>query len=270
MVTFEHQGRLGNFLYQAAAAMAYAIRHDLEFSMPSITNDPKHNPIYLQHLINGEFAKFIANPTSVNITIDETKHQYEEIPFKEEWRNYLIITKGYRQSYKYFDFCRKALFRQWGVLRSESEIKRNTVAIHVRRGDFVTLTEKHHVVTPKYLLTGIDYFYSSMDRPITYEWFSDDIEWCKKFVKNSGLLIDRPEDIHRFSEGKSEWDDLIEASKCEHCIISNSTFGTWIAELNQNPDKKVIIPHKDFWFVKGHGGLVIDDIYRPEWIERDL
>jgi len=74
---------------------------------------------------------------------------------------------------------------------------------------------------------------------------------------------------HGFSEGKNEVEDMVSAACCEHTICSNSTFGVWIAELNQNPNKIVTIPSEKFWF-KPEQKQVVKDIYRPEWIQIDL
>ena len=41
MVSFTNAGRMGNFLFEISTAIAYAIKHDLEFTVPKETSNPK-------------------------------------------------------------------------------------------------------------------------------------------------------------------------------------------------------------------------------------
>jgi len=52
-------GRLGNVLFQIAAAASYALKHNLEFSVPNETNDGYWNPLYLQQLHNDKWVNGI-------------------------------------------------------------------------------------------------------------------------------------------------------------------------------------------------------------------
>jgi hypothetical protein len=40
MVTFTNAGRMGNWCFEAATAIAYALKHDLEFTVPKETSNP--------------------------------------------------------------------------------------------------------------------------------------------------------------------------------------------------------------------------------------
>ena len=53
---------------------------------------------------------------------------------------------------------------------------------------------------------------------------------------------------HKIIKGFKDYEDLISIAKCDHQIISNSTFGWWGAWLNLNKNKIVIVPKK--WFLK--------------------
>ena len=68
--------------------------------------------------------------------------------------------------------------------------------------------------------------------------FSDDIEWCKSNIKANYIeYVQYDENI-----------DLILMSKCDHNIISNSSFSWWAAWLNKNENK--IIKYPNIWFGK--------------------
>lgn len=237
---------MGNFLFQTACAAAYAWRHGLEFTVPNRTNDPKWNPIYLQHLVNPKW-----NPNLPTVQITEEGHAYQELPFREEWRSGNIILDGYWQSEKYFKGYRQKILETFAY---PWELMPGVVSFHVRRGDYLTLTKKHPPVT-------VDWMNRAMGRFSGYVFlfFSDDIAWCKQTFGDRLNCY--------FHEGASEVEDLIKMSHCEHHICSASTFSWWGAWLNRNPEKRIIIP--DWWFVgdtpTSYKGLDTRDIVPSEW-----
>jgi len=246
-------GRLGNELYQLAAVIAYAKRHNLEWSAPKTTNDEKFNPIHFPNLYNPKWQE-----GREDILINEHGHQYQEIPFKEEWRNKQIVLNGYWQSFRYWDWCKDEILKAFNF---PYQFDKDYCSIHVRRGDYLRYPTKHPVVTPEYLTKAM--VLANEKTGVTrFKVFSDDIKWCKNFfstLDTNGEFI--------YSEGKDEMTDLLEMSWCAHNICSNSTMALWGAELNQNPDKVVIVPSEDNWFGPDNSHLVVYDMYRPEWLQ---
>lgn len=234
----ETYGRMGNFLFQAAAAMGYAWRHGLEFTVPDTTKKPRSNPIYLQHLVNPKW-----DPNAPLVIIKEQGFPYRELEWREEWRGQRnIVLDGYWQSEKYFKDYRKQVIEAFGFMW---RMRKGTVSVHVRRGDYLKWTRKHPQVTEKWYRSAMEKFPG-----FTFHFFSDDIAWCKKaFGKQKWC---------KFSEGMTEVEDLQLMSQCEHHICSCSTFSWWGAWLNENPDKKVIMPK--LWFVPGWSGTTEQDL----------
>ena len=243
MVGFRAYGRCGNFMFMAAACIAYALKHGLEFSMPHRTNDPHWNPIYLMHLRNEKYVQ-----GKEDVLLNEPFHQYQEIPFKEEWRDKQIILNGYWQSEKYFKEYRNEILYLFAF---PYEMKKDLVSVHVRRGDYLHLQNKHPQIGKDWYERAMDLFPGKQ-----FRFYSDDISWC-------GHTFGHRSDCS-FSSNSNEIDDLIEMSCCEHNISSSSTFGWWGSWLNQNPDKAVIIPK--LWFVEGYN-LDTKDIVPEEWIK---
>jgi hypothetical protein len=237
MVTFNNAGRMGNWLFEAATAIAYALRHGLEFTVPATSKDPRWNPVYCLHLVNKNF-----NPHIEKISLWENGHQYQKLPFNEEWRNKNIVVEGYRQSEKYFMDYRNELLYLFGF---PYEKKEGVVSVHVRRGDYVFLQMKHPPVTKEWYESAMSKF-----EGLRFKFFSDDIKWCRD---NFGGRPDCD-----FSTNSNEVEDMVEGSCCEHNIASASTFGWWQAWLNRNPEKKIIIP--ELWFQPGWDGLETKDI----------
>ncbi len=102
------------------------------------------------------------------------------------------------------------------------------VAIHVRRGDYVS--------NPFYVdLTSTQYYWDAIKQfPVDTQFlvFSDDIEWCKTYFVGKEFT---------FSEDRSEIDDLNLMAGCKGIIIANSSFSWWAAYLGDQ-SKKVIAP----------------------------
>lgn len=234
-------GRLGNRCFQQAAAIGYAMTHDMPYVLGELTTNKvmRMSPV---------------------ITLKEGGHNYTELPFQSHWKNKAVILDGYWQSEKYFAHCReevlKAFVFPW-------ELKEGWCSIHVRRGDYLNYPDKHPVVTAEYLEKAMDYMIGKLGY-YQFMFFSDDIDWCKYFVKHGEFAA---EFISEFREGYTEIEDLIVMSCCESHIISNSTFSWWGAWLNQNPNKVVISPSKDNWFGPGNAHLDTSDLIPESWIQ---
>lgn len=232
---------MGNFLFQAAAAIGYAFRHGQEYTLPNTTKNPKWDPIYLQHLVHPRF-----NNDLPYVTLTEKQHQYQELPWEEKWKDMNVFLDGYWQTEKYFKEFRSEILSLFGFPHNPMP---GHVSVHVRRTDYLKLVNKHPRVTMDWYLRAMSCFPGHH-----FVFYSDDIPWCKA---NFG----RRKDVS-FSE-QDEVGDLTHMSSCEHHICSASTFSWWGAWLNRNPQKRIIIPRQ--WFVPGHSSLDTSDIVPPEW-----
>ena len=106
------------------------------------------------------------------------------------------------------------------------------IAIGIRRGDHVKVNASSDL---NYYNIAIEIICSKIHNPFFFI-FSDDIDWCKK-----NLNINHE---HSFVNGSESlpFEDMELMSKCQHNIISNSTYSWWGAYLNNNKDKIVISP----------------------------
>lgn len=229
-------GRLGNNLFQKAAAIGYAMKHGLQYDLSDKVPWRQYHE-----------------------AIKEASHQYQELLFDERMTCHNVILDGYWQSDRYFAHCREEVLKAFGYLW---ELKEGWCSIHVRRGDYLQYPDKHPVVTPTYLNQAVNMMLSKGCSKFIF--FSDDVEWCMSYVQcgewNDHVTV-------KYSTDKSEQEDLELMSCCEHNIISNSTFSWWGAWLNQNPNKVVISPSKDNWFGPGNAHLDTSDIIPGSWIQ---
>ncbi len=245
MVTFNNAGRFGNWYMECCTALAYALRHKLEFHSPKQDGkDPFWNPVYCQHLNNPNW-----NPHLETIHLWENGHGYQELPFEESWRDKNIIIEGYRQSEKYFkDFRSEILY----LLDFPYEKKEGYVCIHVRRGDYLHLRNKHPEVPKEWYENAMKMF-----PDYKFKFFSDEIEWCKREFGGR-------DNVEFSTNGSDIVADFIEMQNCEHFINSSSTF-SWSAAWHSRSENKIIVtPQK--WFVDGYS-LYTGDIIPENWIK---
>ncbi|MEH6649439.1 MAG: alpha-1,2-fucosyltransferase [Motiliproteus sp.] len=118
------------------------------------------------------------------------------------------------------------------------------VAIHIRRGDYVTdsISSNFHGVMP------IDYYINAINRisdgqPVCVVPYSDDIEWViNNFpLSEKDTLILPPKDVNN-----SPFADMYMMSLFDHKVIANSSFSWWGAMLGQDKEQTVIAPSA--WF----------------------
>jgi hypothetical protein len=246
MVSFNNAGRYGNWYFESCCAIAYALRHGLEFSMPTDHGkDPFFNPVYCKHLCRSDYNTYLPEER-----LWENGHQYQELPFKEEWRNTKnIIIEGYRQSEKYFkEYINEIRY----LMEYPYDKKEGVVSVHVRRGDYLHLTQKHPPVPKEWYLEAMRLFDG-----YKFKFYSDEIEWCRReFSERANCEFSTNDHIER---------DFIEMQQCEHNICSASTFSLAAAIHNRNENKRVVLPQK--WFTDGWDNLDTKDIV-PEWCER--
>lgn len=251
MVTFNNAGRMGNWLFECATAISYSLKHNLDFTvLEEPHKDKYHNPVYCRHLINTNYDKSIGE-----IRLWENCHQYQELPFDESWRGKNIIIEGYRQTEKYFKEYRNEILYLFGFPWEQKDF----ISIHIRRGDYLKLPEKHPPFSIEYMRCATSRFYMMGYK--YFKVFSDDIEWCKEHFKDDHYSAMKIE----FSTNTNEVDDLTEMSCGIWQISSSSTFGWWGAWLNRNPDKVIITPKQ--WFQPGWMGMNTDDIIPETWIK---
>jgi hypothetical protein len=137
------------------------------------------------------------------------------------------------------------------------------VGMQIRRGDIYHLCEvlKRPDLAPTPLLTR-DYFLRGMrhfGENCQFLVFSDsdqDIRICQEEFKDCKNLT--------FISGNDDITDFAILQRCDHQIISNSTFGWWAAWLNANPEKSIVAPKG--WFAPNspHVGT-LPDLVPPAW-----
>jgi hypothetical protein len=265
-------GGLGNQMFQYAAGKALSLKHNVPLLLDKTHLEKDANGAYTQR--HYELDCFSIEPCFVNekelaffqensgklkrvmirmfpeltskITLYESGHLFYRNFFRLPSDTYL---KGFWQSEKYFKNYEREIRQDFVIKENmpeelkplEEKIRKlNSISMHVRRGDYVTLKNAGEF----HGLCSVDYYHSALKETDTRESsevfiFSDDIEWCRQNLK---FEIPVTYVSHLFHP---VW-DLHLMSLCSHNIIANSSFSWWAAWLNTNPQKKVIVP--EYWF----------------------
>jgi len=239
MIVTKLQGGLGNQIFQWAYAKSLEIQHqvpmmlDLSYFYRDNGTDTKRN-FCLDKFPNLKFNIFNSSGNFINVSDDS---YFRELKIDSNYNYYL---NGFWQNQKYFEDNKFEILKELSPsdvilkkLTLTPFIDKNVVSLHVRRTDYVTSNGYHPV-------QSIEYYKKALDIIGEYDCifvFSDDIRWCKDNLTFNNMI---------FIEGFDDVEDLWLMSMCKNNIIANSSFSWWGAWLNQNENKKVILPKK--WF----------------------
>lgn len=254
MVSSFLMGGLGNYLFQIAAGYSKSIDLGEKFVINPNNIQVVHKPItnYTNNILKN--ITFDSNFNATQVYYEPHFH-FSPIP------DFMLPTyiHGYFQSEKYFNHNREKILELFLCNKVINELKKkysdklnNSCSIHIRRGDYLNLSDHHPVQEIIYYTEAI----SIMGKDKTFFIFSDDINWCKK---NFNFL-----DNVVYCENNEDFEDLYLMSLCENNIIANSSFSWWGSWLNKNINKKVISPKK--WFGPSKGNIDTKDIYCQKWM----
>jgi len=256
MISIELKGYIGNNMFKIAAAKGWAEK----YSRNGIIEIYKE---FWDYAIYFNYIFLPINKINSNIYKEPYFH-YKEIPYIP----YLTI-EGYFQSEKYFEHCKdeiRHIFTFKDIIYDYLKNKyktifnlknlRNLVAVHIRRGDYVKLSEYHPPLPMSYYKEAVKHF--DIDNSV-FLVFSDDIEFCKENLKLPVKSI-------FYIEGNNEGQDLCLQTMCDNYIIANSSFSWWGQWLGKNDDKIVVAPSKDKWFGIKAKDRDVKDLYQDNWI----
>lgn len=252
-------GRLGNNLFQIAAAIGYAKKYNCGWGIQKGYIEPGFQVYQVD-----QFMPWLPENEGNHFRRwNEPSFDYHEIPHNPQG----VRIVGFFQSLKYFSHCQDEV-KKWIKLPRVDRWEGHC-GIHARRGDYVDLETNFPTVTLEYFKQAIPIM---VDKGFTKFFVcSDGIEWCED------ILPPAFPDLHfEFSKGRNEWQDLSVYGSCGANIIANSSFSWWGAFLNQTINKTVVSPHNTSWFGPD-GGPVREalaagkepcaDLIPDEWIK---
>jgi hypothetical protein len=255
------QGGLGNQLFGWAAATSLAQRNHGTVSICKSLLKPGQY----------QLGNYISEPPVSEMGLKKFRltnpHQFTERDFRFDDRFNKISTSvalnGYFQSWKYFSDCEEIIKQNFTALANPSkEYLENLnlltaepfTAIHVRRGDYIGLTEYHGLTSYEYYqrAAGIASKYGKAFKTVV---FSDDLHAAKEVVDWGDQYIGSDQ-----VSSAAETLDLM--SHATNFIGSNSSFSWWSGYLRDDETGVRIFPRP--WFAKKD--LNERDLLRKNWI----
>lgn len=264
-----HFGRVGNQLFQFAAAFGVAKKngYDLFFpeentTIPSVENfkDGVTREVTFQIPSVFEVERLLKPINDIRLEFEVHEPHFHFSPYILDIPDSTNL-HGYFQSEKYFEHCKEELIETLKFKKEISEFAEREkkkydgelVSVHVRVGDYKHMQMHHPVCQKDYYVKAMELFKGSK-----FLVFSDDLEHCR-------TMFEGMDDIY-YSESHSDSVDMCLMSLCDHNIIANSSFSWWAAYLNKNKTKQVVAPTK--WFGPSYNGINdTKDLYCKEWIK---
>lgn len=243
MTNFGNNGRLGNQLFQYASSIGISIHNKVPIVLPE-----------------WKYSNIFSSPYPYSKTY-APKYNESSFTFKEINQENADLD-GYFQSEKYWEDSKDIVKKQFTFKEEFVRICKTklhyidwdyTIAIHIRRGDYVGNICYYQLPIAYYLFALEEQFPDWRDYNLVF--FSDDIEYCKiHFGCLSNAIFPNLEDI----------EDLCLMTQCKHFLIGNSTFGWWGAYLGRKEDSKIVRPNYHFagQFLKENNWK---DYYPNDW-----
>ena len=281
MITTRLHGRLGNQMFQYAAARGLAARMGVAVALDTrealrrgegvltrVFDLPLAEPLSLppdrhDRLLAYALWRVLGRPPRF---CRERGLGYN--PAFAEWEDGTYL-HGYWQSERYFahaadDIRRDFAFPDFSTAQNAEMAERveagNSISLHVRHGDYLTLNA-HAVCDQAYYTRVLERLMEEIEGTPTVFVFSDDPDWAK-----TNLPLPVQKVVVDFNGPETDFEDMRLMSLCRHNIIGNSSFSWWAAWLNTNPGKRVAGPAR--WF--GDPKMRNPDILPEDWLRIEV
>jgi hypothetical protein len=252
-------GGLGNQLFQLATGLSYCNKNN---SLPVLVYDDNWcshfninkllNTIFknINKLSYNDFEKLDIKYKLIkpeNNLLDAYK--YFSLPEIKTIKNNVLLD-GYFQNIQYFDDSFEEIKNL--ILDDDyiDSIKKkymgieNEYFIHIRRGDYVG-NKLYEIDYDTYFSTALNILIhcnnNKNNNKLRLNVLSNDIEYCKLYNVLNKFSTEL--DIN-FIEGVDEIESFYLMTQCVGGILSNSSYSWWASYVNNNDDKKFIIPKK--------------------------
>lgn len=283
------QGGLGNQMFEYAAAYCFARKYgqDLKLYKVNLSQTDHDNfrlnslsitysedlyreiPAAIRIISNNRLIRRVIKKSKISdlklgkwLYITQLGAQFRDQIELNNIQN--VLLDGYWQNPRFFDafaqeiskefvpsFELSTKCKEWLITIRSTE----SVALHIRRGDYLKKENSEYLVKEEYYKDAIKYI---LEKKPNAEFFifSDDKQWCKSNFPAFHV-------VELEGQANSDIEEMYLMSQCQNNINANSSFSWWGSYLNRNPDKIVINPERpwnpqmipDGWYVAKNSGL---------------
>ena len=179
-----------------------------------------------------------------------------------------VYISGYFQSPKYFEAIAEKVRDSFHLHRHLSSTGRclietargdDTIAVHVRRGDYVSnakTTGIHGLLGASYYSRALGLFTKIIDKPRVFVVSDDEVA--------ARAVLPKWPDGTQFVSGTTRFDDMQLIASCRHRIIANSSFSWWGAWLDSRTDGVTVAPRA--WFARKRMlKIYVGDLFPVGW-----
>ena len=236
MVLAGSRGRTGNQMFQYAALLGIAHRHNYTafvkpsfpllryFEIPHVTNMNITGTVRLGEGKSGEYSKFYERINK--------SHNYSVDGYFQSWKYFSNIRDRIKHTFKikqiYFDEAEQ-------FMRRVSVSGHSNVCVHVRRGDIYS----KHAIKQGYSVGGLDFIQNAMEYfrtnhpPVQFVVVSEDKDWCRLHLNQNDTVV---------SPFYLTPVDFAVLTLCNHVVITAGTFGWWGGWLSPG----TVVYYRDF------------------------
>ena len=216
-------GRLGNQLFQIAATIGIAEAHSYSWGFYENLDRSAAGRLFA---LSGQLRK-----QRVTVDYEEQQGTYYDVSLPNIRGSGVLSLAGYFQDRRYFEHSRDTLRQYLQLPKELVEVVRGAVpeiesdfsiALHVRRGDYVKLQALYNVLDVNYYIRALDLVKTRIDNIIIV---SDDISWCKEHLESR-----LPHKLV-YSPFQDHLQDFVLLHLARTLVIANSSFSWWAAFL---------------------------------------
>jgi hypothetical protein len=285
-------GGMGNQMFQYAAGLALAARHQAELMLDinwfeqskGAAGVTQRAYALAAFSLSAQLVRPAGQPSLVLRALRKLRHYVSRIPgaegeYHEKSFRYdadffstplPVQLHGYFQSQRYFSGVENVLRETFATPRVMSAATRamlariqgkNAICVHVRRGDYVsnpTASAFHGLCGLDYYAQGLRHVLADGTDDAECFVFSDDPQWVR-----DNMRLPLPTTVVDINGPEAAHEDLWLMAACRHFVIANSSLSWWGAWLGSHPQKRVVAPLA--WFKGAQHD--ISDLIPAEWVQ---